>query len=255
MFLQRKKASKFLKKKEMVNQEALQKGDILGSLGLNFNAGLGVFGNVLFWVLIICFIVGIIGGIIAYVFWRKSYGQQIWVFGVIGNRSTLKVIHHAKVVGFGGAGDFLYFIRERKKYIAPPTIQMGKNIWWYWERKDGELINIGLGDIDEQMKKAGAYFIDTDIRMTRLGIEKNLRDRLQKTGFWAKYGQTILGIIFVIMVTVALVILFSQLKDVSKALEGTASAIQKMAEAVNKFYDAKSGNYVSPAGGLVPAGS
>jgi uncharacterized membrane protein len=219
--------------------QSIKSGDILGGLGLKFDVGLSTVGNILVWSLIVLIVVGILGSIIAYILYRRSYAHQFWIFGMMGNRSTLKSIVHAKVVKFGGAGDHLFFIRERKEYKAPPVIQMGKNIWWFWERRDGELINIGFGDVDEQMRKAGAYFIETDVRMTRLGIEKNLRDRLQKVGFWAKYGNTIMGIIFVIMITVALVILFSQLKDVSKALEGTANAVGKMADAVNKFYDVK----------------
>ena len=114
------------------------------------------------------------------------------------------------------------------------------------------MINFSLGDIDYQMRKAGAYYVDTDMGMQRLGIEKNLRDRFQKVGFWQKYGTTIVGALFVIMVTVSLVVLFAKLIDVSKALESTASAIRDMSETVNKFYDVKLQGQ-SPTSSLQPA--
>jgi hypothetical protein len=113
---------------------------------------------------------------------------------------------------------------------------MAPKTWWFWERADGELINFGLDNVDETFKKAGVYYIDTDMRMQRLGIEKNLRDRFDKQGWWQKYGNTVMGIIFVLFVTIALVVLFSKLVDVSNSLDATAQSVNAMATAVNKFY-------------------
>jgi hypothetical protein len=190
---------------------------------------------------------GFIIAVVVYIVYRKTYSQKIQIYGLVGNAPTLKSNDRAKIVRFGGAGDTLFYLQKKKKFISPPTIQMGTNTWWYWERRDGEMINISLGDIDEQMRQAGVYYVDTDVRMQRLGIEKNLRDRFQKVGFWAKYGTTIAGAIFIILITVALVVLFAKLVDVAKALESTAQAIEHMATSVDTF--AKTGGQVSP---LVP---
>lgn len=221
----------------------------------NFNLGLGTIGNVLVLIFASLLIVGLIGGIIAYIFYRKTYSQNIYIFGLLGNKPTLRFVDKAKVMKFGSVGDVLFFLQKKKKYITPPTIQIAPNTWWYWERPDGELINFTLGDIDEDMRKAGITYIDNDMRMQRLGIEKNLRDRFEKIGFWAKYGATIMALVFVIMVTIALVVLFSKLVDVSKALESNAKAVENMATVVNKFYDEKlHGGTPTGAGGLTPAG-
>jgi hypothetical protein len=162
-----------------------------------------------------------------------------------------------RYIPFGSTGDRLMHFRTRKKYVPPPTIQMGKNLWWYWDRIDGELINIGLADIDEQMRRVGAYFTDTDLRMARLGIEKNLRERLEKQSFWAKYGTMIAGAIFVILVTISLVVLFSKIVDVAKSMDNMAESVNQMATQIQKYYEKRIGDN-SPNGtggttGLIPA--
>ena len=201
-----------------------------------FNFGAGSIGNVLIWVVVVFVVFSFILALFIWLYYRRTFSQKISVYGLVGNKSSLIYEDKAKLQKFGMAGDVLFYHRKSKKYTAPPNIHMGPKLWWYWRRADGELINIGLGDIDEEMRKAGAYFVDTDVRMQRLGIEKNLRDRFQKESFWAKYGTTIVGAIFMVLVTVSLVVLFAKLVDVSEALTQTSIAIKDMATAVNRFY-------------------
>ena len=231
---------------------AIKSGNLVGALGISkFNIGGGTLGTVLLWIFISILFIGIIVAIVVFIVYKRTYNQNIHIYKMIGNRPTLALIDKARVVRMGAVGDSLFQLRKLKKYIAPPTIQISPNTWWYWQRTaDSELINFTLGDVDEQMRKAGVKYVDTDMRMQRLGIEKNLRDRFEKIGFWSKYGATIMGLVFVIMVTIALVVLFSKLVDVSKALESTAGAIQKMAESIDKFYMNTQGGGTS---GLVPA--
>jgi len=61
-----------------------------------------------------------------------------------------------------------------------------------------------------------------------------------------KYGALVGGIIFMIMVTVCLVVLFSKLKDVATALDSVSGNVGNMAKAVEEFYKEKSGE--SPSG-------
>lgn len=238
----------------MVDSTALKSGNLLQGMGLsNFSfGGMGTVATVMMWIFISLIVVGIFVAIIVWIVYKRTYNQNIYIYKMLGNKPALTFVDKAKVVRMGSVGDTLFQLRKMKKFIAPPTIQISPNTWWYWQRPDGELINFTLGDIDEQMRKAGVQYVDTDMRMQRLGIEKNLRDRFEKIGFWQKYGATIMGLIFVIMVTISLVVLFSQLRDVSKALQGTAGAIQSMAESVNKFYNGTIGGGANPSG-LVPA--
>lgn len=229
----------------VLDAEAVKGGDIIEGIGLGgFN--IGTIGTVFIWIFVIIFIVGIIAGICIWLYTRKLYSQEIWVFGKVGGVPMLKYMDKGRLMPFGMAGDRLLRLKKSKKFLPPPRIQMGKKIWWFYEREDGEFINFSLEDLDDRQKKAGAYYVDTDMRMQRLGIEKNLRERMEKKGFFEKYGQTIAGVIFVIMVTVSLVVLFSKLKDVAVSMDGMASSVNGMANAVQQFYTERVGGE-SPA--------
>jgi hypothetical protein len=239
----------------MADTEALKSGDILGGMGIgggSFN--IGTLGKIGLYIVLIIIIAGLLAWGLVWFLNRKQYSQKIWVFGRVAGVPMLKYIDAGKFIAFGMAGDKLLQLKKLKKFLPVPQIQMGKDIYWFYEREDGEYINFSLTDIDTLQKKAGAYYVDTDMRMQRLGIEKNLRERMTKQGFFEKYGQTIAGVIFVIMVTVSLVVLFSQLKDVTSALDSTASSVGQMANAIEKFYTARVGGEApSDVSGLVPA--
>jgi CHASE3 domain sensor protein len=112
---------------------------------------------------------------------------------------------------------------------------MGNNTFWFYEREDGEWINFELDDIDAQMRKAGAYFVDEDMRLQRLGIAKNLAERLIKETFWQKYGTTIMLVIFCLVVTICLVVLFQKMQGNWQSAKETAVAIEHMASATEQM--------------------
>jgi hypothetical protein len=237
----------------MVDTEALKSGDILGGIGFE-GFDFGIIGTFLIWVVVILFIGGILAVGIIWLINKKKYKLKIWVFGRVGGVPMLKTIDTGKLITFGMAGDKLLQLKKLKKYLPTPQIQMGKDIYWFYEREDSEFINFSLTDIDKKQKEAGAYYVDNDMRMQRLGIEKNLRERLTKMSFFEKYGTAIAGVIFVIMVTVALVVLFSKLTEVSGAMESMSKSVEAMASSVNKFYTKRVGGEApSDISGLVPA--
>jgi len=238
-----------------VSTETIKSGDILGGMGVNFAGfNFGTLTAIIVWVIGIIIVGGILAVIIVWYINKRSYNLKIWVFSRIGGLPMLKLIDRGKLMAFGMAGDRLLQMKKTKKFLPVPQIQMGKNIYWFYEREDGEYINFSLTDIDNEQKKAGAYYVDTDMRMQRLGIEKNLTERLTKLSFFEKYGTAIAGVIFVIMVTVSLVVLFSQLKDVTASIDGMAKSVSGMATEINNFYTARVGGE-SPrdVSGLIPA--
>ena len=80
----------------------------------------------------------------------------------------------------GLAGDSWLKTKRFKKILPRPKIEMEKNTYWYFERDDGEWINFSLQDMDEVMKTAKAYYVDEDMRLSRLGIQRNLKTFLEE---------------------------------------------------------------------------
>ncbi len=191
-------------------------------------------------------LVGLVFG--CYIFYDKMrYNKTIVVFKKINGTPVPVGQDKARFERIGIAGDYWLRTKKSKKILPRPRIESGVNTFWYFEREDGEWINFNLKDIDEQMKKAGAYFTDEDMRLQRLGIEKNLKDRFVKEGLWAKYGNTIMSIIFLLIITVCLVVLFQNMSGAWAGIDSASSSIKDMALAIKDMNLCKGGG-----GALVP---
>ena len=223
----------------MVDAEAIKGGDILGGLGIGGEGVTSTIGTVFFWIFILLLVFGIVIGIVVFLIYRKLYSQNIFIFGRVGHHVALIDKDKGRFMRLGISGDTLLKFRKLKKSVAPPTLQMGKNTWWYWRREDGEYINIRLEDIDEKMKKAGAYFVDQDMRLQRIGIERNLAMRMQQQKWWDKYGTAVMSIIMIVMITIALIVLFTQLTDVAKALDKASQSVGRVADNIAELYEEK----------------
>jgi hypothetical protein len=181
--------------------------------------------------------------IIQYYKWNK----KVMLFRKVANRTIPVSTDKAMFERVGQSGDYWLKTKSLKKTLPRPKIEMGVNTYWFYEREDGEWINFELSDIDAQMKQAGAYYVDEDMRLQRLGIQKNLQSRFIKESFWQKYGTTIMLVIFCLLVTVCLVVLFQKMTDNWKQAEITATAIEHMATSVDNMAR-------NIGGGVVPAG-
>lgn len=195
-----------------------------------WKTGLGLFGNLFLWLFIVIVICAI-GGFFFYLWYsKKLYSQKIRVFGMVGNSPQEKNTDFAKIIRVGHAGDKLFFLKKAKRHIPYPTIQSGVNTWFFWEREDNELINFRFDNLDMLQKKMGIKFVDTDMRMQRLGIEKLLSLRHQDKSFWEKYGHEITQGIFYVLVTILLIVLFVQWRKTGSTLEAIASNVAGMGQ-------------------------
>lgn len=200
---------------------------------------------------IILAIVGVIGVyfILNYLKWNKKF----WLFKKVGNEWTIAQVDKGLFQRVGTAGDFWAKWKNLKRTSVKPKKQKRKNEYWFVEGEDGEIREIDSLDFDEGLKKLKCQFVDEDMRLQRLGIQKNLATRLEKQTFWAKYGTTIMLVIFVLVVTVSLVIMFKSMSDNWKVATDTARAIEHMASSVETM--AQRLGTVTGGGDLVPAGS
>lgn len=194
--------------------------------------------QVMTWVIIIggIFIFAGFLGFLTYYFWIKfRYNKKIIVFKKVGTEIIPVMEDKGWLTRVGGAGDTWMKTKSSKKTLPRPKIQMRKNEYWYYEREDGEWINFNLKDFDLEMKKAGISYVDEDMRLQRLGIQKNLEARFQQVSFWQKYGGMIMSLIFILVITVCFVILFKEMKDNWTVGKEMASAVKDMAEQVRNM--------------------
>ena len=174
----------------------------------------------------------------------KKYYIVIELYRRIDGQNKLVAKLRAKNYKIGKAGDYLWYIKKLKKYIAPGELQSGPNVYKYFERADGELINFQIGDIDEQFRKAGVKYIHHDMRAQRIAISKSLSAELQSLSFWDKYGATITFIIEILIFGVAVVIIFYQFSEVIATMDQVMGSMNKVVININSLFQ-----NVSAAGG------
>jgi hypothetical protein len=209
--------------------------------------------NIGLWVIGFVIGIGILSGIAYFIIRYKKFNKIIILFSKVNGAVVRIGQDRGMFQRVGLAGDYWCKTLRLKKYIPRPVISMGKNTFWYYIREDGEWINFGVEDIDSKMKLAGAYYVDEDMRMQRLAIEKNLRDRYQeKPGFFTKYGGMIMSIFFVLIVVICLILLFKELGGLAEQLGGVASQIEKSSASVHKLAEAVHNLMSKSGGGAVP---
>lgn len=181
--------------------------------------------------LIVLLFFGIVGGVVVFVVWNKSYNQKIILKAKVNGVPQVIGEWKGKWIKIFGkhSNERLLRIRGIDRW-ENPQLMSGKNVWIFWRReKDGEWINIQDEDVDEKMNTMKVKFIDHDVRAQRVANEKVLRDRLQKKKNWMEIIAQIGYIIVFIFLIMGLVILFTQLKDLSASLKETSGAIRDMA--------------------------
>jgi|WetSurSiteA1Bulk_404760.scaffolds.fasta_scaffold87971_1 hypothetical protein len=163
---------------------------------------------------------------------RMKFNKKVILFKKVAGQIIPVFKDTAMLERIGLAGDTWLRTRKMKKILPRPKINMDKDTFWFYEREDGEWINFSLNDLDEDMKKADAYYVDEDMRLQRLGIQRNLKDRFDKMGFWDKYGSMIMMVIFMLIVTICLIVIFNKINDLVKALPPLAQALESLANAI-----------------------
>ena len=219
----------------------------------SWNLGIGTVQTVLLWLFLSCLLVGFIGFFIGLWYYRRLYKHQVVVWGLVGKNVMEKYTSRAKEVPMGQAGDKLFYVAAKKRLISMPTLPAGKNKWYFYERLDGELINVAPENVDLAMKQIGVHYVDTDMRMQRLGIEKNLAYRLQGQTWWEKYGTTVVNLIFYVFITMMLIALFVQWRKTGQAINTAVATAGQVMERAAEINSGKRPTTEGEGSGLIPA--
>lgn len=173
------------------------------------------FATAVTWLIFIVIFIGIFGTA-AYFFMRhKKFDRKIVIFEKVGQQYLPVGKDRGFISKFGQGGDTILFLQKRKKYLPTPSLQTGAKTYWYAIREDGEWINISMGDIDWQMKKAGAKFMDKEVRYARTQIQKGLKERYEQDSFWKQHGVIIVSVGFVVIMGVMTWLLFDKWIDLA----------------------------------------
>jgi hypothetical protein len=193
--------------------------------------GIGAIGTALLVFFIAVLILGGIIGLVVLKINNKRYKYSLPLTKKIGGRTIRVATYKARDFPIGKAGDKLWFVKGVKKYISPATLQTAPLEYTHHEREDGEWINIEYPDVDEEMKKYNVKYLHQDMRANRLATDRLLEQRLLKKSFWEKWGAVIGYVIFFLVITVCMVIVFYQW---SKIVEQFSLIVDKLDGIITK---------------------
>ena len=198
----------------------------------NFDIGVGAIGNALILFVIVMVIFCLIGWL---VYWRitsRQYNKRIPLYKSINGVNYKQATYYAKVVPISKAGDCLWYVKGIKKYLSPATKTSALNEFPHEEREDGEWINFEIETVNEKQKSAGVKFIQQDMRANRVATGMILEQRLVNKGFWEKYKDMIVHLVFYLIVMVCLIVIFWQWSDITDKVGGL---VGQLVDAKMKF--------------------
>lgn len=176
------------------------------------------------WFLAILIVAGICGFFIWRTWRKKKFPKKLLLWREINGQSVpVTPIYTCGPFSVSRSGDILYKT-NKGKWLPKPKLWVTANECHYFEGKDGEWINFIHTSIDHIRKKMGAFFVHEDMRLGRINVGDILEKQLSKKSWWDKWKDTIVTVLFILITTIALVVLFSKIVDVTKAI--TAMVVQ-----------------------------
>jgi len=215
--------------------------------GVSFSGFLGSILIVIF-VFIIIVTVGIFGYWIYYKKFKKlKFKNQILIFVVSNGKLQLNSVDYAMELFVPDTNISLYFLQNKRIYLARPTRSMGKNKYWFCIAENGEWINFDLSMHPEDNTIAIANYDHRDTRYAFVNlteiIKRNYKDK--QVNWWKEYSNVITIIIVAIMFIAMMWfffwrsgILIEQMKPIGDAL---SSASDKIVEATKNLQNVNSG--------------
>lgn len=206
----------------------------VGGITPNIKLFGGGFINAIAWLIIIALLLLSMG--VGVFFWIRSrrFNKKIVIFEKINGVFQPTGNDRATELKYSTGGDTVFYLLKKRKYIPNPSIQTGNRTYWYFVRSDGEWINFGLEDLDEMSKKVGAQFLDKEMRYARTQIQRGLKERYDKPGFWQQYGLLIFSLAYIALIGIMSWLLFDKFLDVASATNNGVEVAGQVMEQVKQ---------------------
>jgi len=219
--------------------------DVLEGVSLS-----GTLGSILivFFMFVFVLIAGGIGyWIYAKKFKKLQFKNQIPIYTVTSGKLQRIGVDWAKELFIPDSNISLFYLRNRKIYLARPTRAMGKNEYWYCIAENGEWINFDLSRKPEDNTLAVANYDHRDTRYAFVNlteiIKRNYKDKT--VNWWKEHAGVITIIITGIMFIGAMWFFFWRTGIMMESMKPIADALvassDKIAEATQNLQGINSG--------------
>lgn len=212
-------------------------GDILGDIGLELPEGIGSSVGDFVQGLIFLIIMGVVvAGIVYYFANRKQYNKTIHIFEEIAGKAVPVRIDKAKEIVLQNTSIRAYYLQKGKVFLPRPSIQTGIGHYWFFIRKDGEWINVGLENLNEKLNELKIHYDHTDMRMANASLKKLIEKNYKKLNWLKEYAPYIAIGMLILLLGITAFLIINQVKPISSSFTAAASANEivatKLAEVV-----------------------
>ncbi len=164
-------------------------GDVLADVGLNIPEGIGQGVGNFAQAIVFLLVLGIVvGGVVYYIANKKQYNKHIHIFEEIAGRAVPTTIDRAKEIILPNTSIRAYYLQKKKVFLPRPSIQTGVGHYWFFIRKDGEWINVGLENLNEKLNELKIHFDHTDMRMSNASLKKLIEKNYKKINWIKEYA-------------------------------------------------------------------
>ena len=92
--------------------------------------------------------------------------------------------------------------------------------------------------MDIKMREVNLYYLENEQRYARASLQKLAKDRFEKEGFWTKYGNMILSIIFIVVISTFLLLICGKLMSIMGSVDQTIKAMPDIMDKLAKLLGA-----------------
>lgn len=208
--------------------------DLLGKLGVEVDGSGGIVSFNFIGDLIIFVLLCLVAGAITYWYLsKKSWNKQIVKVKEVNGITRRVGIERAKEITLPGTSVRAFYLKESKFYIPRPSIETGMNEFWYFIRQDGEWVNVGLANINDEMKSLGLKYDHSDMRMANAAL-KRLVDKSYKKSNWLKEYAPYIGFaVIIIMVAIGGYMVIGESAKIVSSTNGNVEALERITETMN----------------------
>lgn len=190
----------------------------------------------------------VVAAVFGFIYYKKTqknrYGVDLHWFQSVNGIFQPVDSDKAAELTIPGTSVKVFYVKKKDLYVPRATRMMGKNSYWFGIRKNKEIVNFTLKDLDKNMKELNLDHDHTDMRYgaenLREMIKRNYRDK--SLPWWREYKEIIGVIIFVFVFTVSFFFLIGKIGALLDQVSNVAASFENAARIC-----ANPGSGVAPA--------
>ncbi len=205
-------------------------GDIISQAGIELPEGVGAGAGNFMQAFIIFIIIAIFVIFLTLYFANKrQYKLKINIFEEIGGKAIPVGEDVAKEIILPNTSIRAFFLKKRKLYLPRASIQTGKGHYWYFIRKDGEWINVGLENLNKNLDELGIHYDHTDMRMANASLKKLIEKNYKKLNWLKEFAPYIAMGILIFILAISAFLVLNQANKTVAALGNSAETNKEVA--------------------------